>query len=367
MLKTSWTAISVLLLLAACQKPAPQAEVAPAPAAPAQAAGADLAPAQAQPLEKSRQEFVATFAEVECAQARIQDSGARETTRADILKKRGYGADEYLGDLKKFGTLEAEQEKAKCMPPKPKTAEEFARAYASLQCALAREPDEGRHDAMRVAILQQLGYTYEAFTADEEKFGTEAAEAARAQCMPVPKGSTAGGLLELSLKLECAGRAKMTADQQAEYTAILLDEYGLDEAGYKAARDKVAKDADFLKGFTEGLKACPAAEEEKEVLTSRSVMEGTWNGQLRGRGANGSFSFTVQRRAVQKAEATVNDLTFPRFTDRRLAGNSLRLEFKDARGHLVLTGRLSAQTGSGNFQGEVGGARVSGHWSAMYR
>jgi len=333
--------------------PAPTAApaVAPAPAAPAPA-----------PAAHTKDQFVACFAELECALAVLEDPANREKKRAEILARHLYTGETYLADMEKFGTVEAESKKAACMPQKGKSAAEFAAVFAEIACAGARTPPE-QIEAVTTGILAKAGYTAEAFADDQAEYGLEQAEKLAAACMPVPKGATKEGLLELSIKLECSKRGSMSKEEQEEYGAILLDEYGLDDDSYAATRVQVKDDAEFARGLAEGLKGCPAAAPKKtRELTPITRVAGSWHGQLEGQ-AKGTVSFRIVGRGVRSAEATLNGKPLL-VVRKRLQGNSIYLETRVGADWLRLNGRLTGGQASGSWTGRSGGQPVKGRFSA---
>ena len=337
--------------------PAAAPAPAPAPAAPA-AAPAPAAPAAPAAVAHTKDQFVACFAELECALAVLEDPANREKKRVEILARYQYTGETYLADMEKFGTIEAESRKATCMPQKGKSAAEFARVFADIACATAKIPPE-QVEAVTTGILTKAGYTAETFADDQAEYGLEQAEKLAAACMPVPRGATKEGLLELAIKLECSTRTNLPKEEQEEYAAILLDEYGLDDETYAAARAQVKDDADFAKGLAEGLKGCPAPEKKK--APEASPVAGSWHGRLDGQ-ASGSVSFRIVGRGVVSAEATLNGKHLV-VVRKRLRGDNIYLESRVGPDWIRLNARLTGGHASGAWTGRSGGQPVKGRFA----
>jgi hypothetical protein len=260
--------------------------------------------------------------------------------------------------MEKFGTIEAESRKAACLPKRGKSADEFAKVFAELTCAAARA-DATQIEALTTGILAKAGYTALTFAADQEEYGLDQAEKLASACMPVAKGATKEGLLALAIKLECATRTNLPKEEQEEYTAILLDEYGLDEATYAAARGQAKDDAEFTKALAEGLKGCPAEAKKKPIESSPLV--GGWHGSLGGQ-AKGHVSFRVVGRGVASADATLNGKRLV-VVRKRLRGNNVYLESRVGPDWLRLNGTFKGTSVSGSWTGRSGGQPVKGTWS----
>jgi hypothetical protein len=337
-------------------EPAPAPAAAPA-AAPAVAPAPAAAPAPVEPPARTKEQFVVAFAELECALAVLEDPANREKKRVEVLTKHAYSGESYLADMEKFGTIEAESRKAACMPRKGKSADEFAKVFAELTCAAARA-DATQIEALTTGILAKAGYTAESFAADQEEYGLDQAEKLATACMPVAKGATKEGLLALAIKLECATRTNLPKEEQEEYSAILLDEYGLDEATYAAARAQVKDDAEFTKALADGLKGCPAQEKKKPVEASPLV--GRWNGTLGGQ-TKGHVSFRVVGRGVASADATLNGKRLV-VVRKRLRGNNIYLESRVGADWIRLNGTFKGASVNGSWTGRSGGQPVKGTW-----
>jgi hypothetical protein len=357
----------------AAEVPKPVAEV-PKPVAEAPEPVAE-AP---KPKEHARQEFVKTFAAVECALAVLDDAAAREVKKAGVLKANDYTAEAYVADIQKYGTMEAEAAKAACMPKQGKTAKEFAAIFAEMACAFARAEEESEYEGIADEILARHDYDAEAFSEDQIKHGTEQGEALAAACMPEPRGQTREGLVELSIKLACADRSGMSEEERADYREILFDEYGVDEDGYKAGRDKVRKDADFNKAVRDGMAKCPAKDDLKKKAVAKtkakhkhkghkvksvgSPLAGRYNARISGGGLTGQALLVIKGRKVSHATVRVRGKSFT-VKKRSMTGNRVYLEASSGADSLRLTGTLKGGGVRGRYSGTVGGKNVTGVFS----
>jgi|GEM_PF-3237033 len=336
--------------------PAVAPAVAPAPAAaPAPVAAASAEATAPKPPERTKEQFVTAFSELECALAVLDDPANREKKRLEILGKHGYTGESYVADMEKFGTIEAESRKAACMPRKGKSAEEFAKVFAEIACGTAKA-DPNQVEALTAGILAKAGYTSDTFADDQEEYGLEQAEKLAAACMPVPKGATKEGLLALSVKLDCAKRTDLPKEEQEEYAAILLDEYGLDDETYAAARAQVKDDAEFGKALADGLKGCPARPVKKPDEVSPAA--GTWHVKLSGQ-ANGNASFRIVGKGVVSADASLDGKRLV-VARKRLRGNTVYLESRVGPNWVRLSGQLKGAAVNGSWTGRSGGQPVKG-------
>ena len=314
-----------------------------------------------------------TFAAVECALAALDDAAAREVKKAEILKANDYTAEAYVADIQKYGTMEAEAAKAACMPKQGKTAKEFAAAFAEMACAFA-SAEEPEYERIAGEVLARHAYGVEAFSEDQVKYGTEQGEALAAACMPEPRGETREGLVELSTKLACADRAGMSEEERADYREILFDEYGVDEDGYKAERQKMRKDAAFNKEVRDGLAKCPAKDDLKKKAVKKtrkkgrkvksvgSPLAGRYNARLTGAGISGQALLVIKGRKVSHATVRVRGKNFT-VKKRSMTGNRVYVEASSGADALRLTGTVKGGGVRGRYSGTIGGKNVTGVFS----
>lgn len=353
--------------------PAPKAAPKAAPIVAPAAAPAAVAPEKAAeaPAPKDeghpRAEYVAAYAEIECALATKDGLFEKARTKAALLAKHKYSATAYQADIEKYGTVESDLEKAKCMPKTGKTAAEFATVFAEMACAFARA-DEADYERIAIELLTKHDYPAEHFAEDQDKFGLEDGEKLAEACMPEIKGRTREGLIELSVKLNCSNRSKLTSTEKQEYKTALLGEYGLSEDDYHAERTRMKTDAAFKKALTDGLKACPRVADEKKTISKSqkkktSAFRGKWRARLKSRGSNGGAVFTVGARRVSSAmiEIDKNRLSV---THKRLTGNRIFIEGANGADSVRMNGSFAKGTWKGTFRGHIKGRVIQGHWTA---
>lgn len=160
------------------------------------------------------------------------------------------------------GKAEGAAEVVAANAPKEHTKEEWVKAYADVECSLAKLEDKSQADVQRLEVLKKYEYALEGYVADMAKYKDASAEAAKDACMPQMSQEEKDAVTNLAVDLGCLRKKETDAQKMLQIEGELYTEAGLDQAGFVTKLAEVkAKDPSVDGKINGAIGECPTFED----------------------------------------------------------------------------------------------------------
>ncbi len=186
-----------------------------------------------------------------------QKGSATEEKKSAVTQKENK-QNETKKEAKKVEEKKVEKQEAK-KEVKPKTEEEFLKAYVAVECAVAKETDKAKKEAVKLEVLKKYGYTAQEFAQDMQKYGTKKGDQMKMKCMPVsalPK-EVKDKYLKLAAQIECLKAKIKDTNKLKEEEDKALKAANVTQEDYDAMVSALKKsDKEFAKALVAKINQC---------------------------------------------------------------------------------------------------------------
>ena len=258
------------------------------------AEGKAAAEAAAAPKEHSKEEFVKTYAEVECAIAKLEDKTQADATRLEILKNAEYVLETYVADTGKFKDADADAAKEACMPQMSQEEKDGAINLAiDIGCLRKKEQDAQKMIQVEADLYADSGmdagaHAIKLTEIKAKDAGVQARiDAAINEC-PTFDDVQRSKVVGIMVQNKCLRLANVKAERLGALQKDVLDNFELTGAQYAELRTKYQADPSFMASVEEGTKNCPPVNEgdlvteEEAQKQPASPINGAYSGKVFG-------------------------------------------------------------------------------------
>lgn len=244
--------------------------------AEALAEGKAAAEAAAAPKEHTKDEWVKTYAEVECSIAKLEDKSQADATRLEILKKYEYVLDTYVADTGKFKDEAAEAAKEACMP---QLSEEAKAAVINLAvdvgCLRKKETDAQKMIQVEADLyadsgMDQAGHALKLNEIKAKDAGVQGRiDAAIAEC-PTFDDVQRSKVIGILVQNKCMRQANVKPERMGQLQKDVLENFEMTGEQYVELRKKFEVEPGFKEAVDEGTANCPPMADEDVVTEAEA-------------------------------------------------------------------------------------------------
>lgn len=240
------------------------------------AEGKAAAEAEAAPKEHTKDEWVKTYAEVECAIAKLEDKAQSDATRLEILKKYEYVLDTYVADTGKYKDEAADVAKEACMPQMSEEEKtNIVNLAIDVGCLRKKETDAQKMIQIEADIYADSGMDQAAHALKINELKTKdpgvqgRIDAAIAEC-PTFEDVQRSKVIGILVQNKCMRQANVIPARMGEMQKDVLDNFELTGEQYVELRKKFELEPGFKESVEEGIKNCPPIAAEDIVTEAEA-------------------------------------------------------------------------------------------------